>query len=69
MGGHQRREHDHSAGLSGGSCGMYLWITAHFDGAEMQREARQAVFVAAGLVTLASLGVTYTTWRIIKAIR
>lgn len=48
---------------------MYLWLTAHFDGVEMQREAKQAVFVATGLVALASLGVTYTTWRIIKAIR
>ena len=48
---------------------MYLWLLTHFDGAEMQREAKQAVLVATGLVALASLGVSYTTWRIIKAIK
>lgn len=44
-------------------------VVAHFDGADMQREAGQAVFLAAGLVTLASLGAGYALWRLARASR
>jgi hypothetical protein len=48
---------------------MYLWITTHFDGAEMQREAKQAVLLAAGLATVASLGAAYAAWKLVKTTR
>ena len=48
---------------------MHLWITTHFDGAEMQREAKQAVLLAAGLVAAVSLGATYATWKLVKMTR